>query len=136
MYQNFIAIPIILKLLVVVGLMAPILVVGSTLTGTIISDHTLKPIYGAASDIIEISIVALCSIPSFVAAIMMLIKISISRFIYILGWILISLSPLSLSIVREDYRSYLLEAGFYLILGLIIAMYLFKERAVNSYFSQ
>lgn len=128
--------PSVLKFITLMGFIAPLLVIASTLTGSVLNGKVVSSTFGAAENAIEFSIVVLSSLPAFIAAVMIVMRSSKSRYLYIIGWITICISPFALSQIRAEYHAFLVQLIFNLILGAIVALFLFKSESINNYFSQ
>ena len=127
--KNIFVMPMIMRFIVVIGLFAPFIVIASAITGNItpyISDDSIGSI--------EIVIILVCSVPIMSAAFLIAKKDQKSRYVYIFGWVLICLSPLVLSDVRNQFDVFLIGALFNAFIGLFIGFYLFLSKDVQKYF--
>jgi len=134
MYKNYLEMPLALKFITLMGFVAPALAIASTLTGSITQGKIVGSGFGAAENITEFSMIVIFSLPSFFAAMMILMRLPKSRYIYVIGWITICLSPLALSQIRTDYDIFLVQLSFNLILGVVLAVFLFRNESINNYF--
>lgn len=83
----------------------------------------------------SIFVVILCGVVAFSASLGMIYKNVNARWFYLLGWVLVGLSPLVL-VSSEDMQMLLVrKLIFNLLMGMGIALYLFKNKEVNKYFS-
>ena len=123
-----------LAVLTLAGFFAPLLAVFSVLTGDV-GSNTMSLQYGAAANLYELLFVVLLSIPVTIASLNVLRKIRSSVYYYIIGWMLVCISPFCLSSVRTDIDTYLIELLYYAVLGIVIASYLLKSGDVKNYFS-
>ncbi|MGB1800639.1 MAG: hypothetical protein ACPHLK_07400 [Gammaproteobacteria bacterium] len=126
--------PILLAVLTLAGIVAPLLAVFSVLTVSFDPEAT-KLKYGAAANLYELLLVFLLSIPASVASFMVFQKKGAAIYFFIVGWILICLSPLCLSGIKADMDSNLIELIYYGVLGIVIGGYLLKSKDVKNYFS-
>jgi hypothetical protein len=130
--------PQLLMVLVLLGLLSPALASLSVLSGNFVSGGTPEHEYGAAKNIYELVGVVLLSVPIFVASILIVTtgKKRIAVFCFLIGWAFICLSPLCLSSIRESSNSYFIELLMYIVIGVAIGLFLFKNKSVESYLSQ
>ena len=133
-FKNFFEMPILMKFIVVGGIMAPIISMASILTGQITPYHISSSPLGVADNIFELIIVLTFSIPIMCSAILMVMKLKVSRFAYIISWFLICGSPLALSSVRSQFDTFLMSAFFNFFIGLVIGSYLIISNQVKNYF--
>lgn len=134
--NNFLDMPILLKLVVMVSLAAPVIVIASVLTGSIVPMADHQSPYGNADNLTEVLLVVLSALPISLAAYMMLVKNRGSRFMFVGSWVLICFSPLFLFSVRSQLEVFWLETSFNFVLGGIISIYLFFGSNVRHYFNE
>ena len=128
--------PMILAILTLAGSVAPLLVIISVLTGNVAPNVVMTLQYGVAANLYELLFVVVLSLPVSIASLIALRRKRVSVYYYIIGWVLVCMSPLCLSGVRIDMDTYLIELLYYAVLGVVIAFYLLKSKAVKNYFSR
>ncbi|RFA37447.1 hypothetical protein CAL65_09175 [Alkalilimnicola ehrlichii] len=119
-----------LQFLVVVGLFSPIIVVGSVLLG-----QGSGSIYGYANSLLELVGVAGCSAVYFFSSLMLVKRVRSARLLYVLGWLLVSASPLLLPSTFDQFERFLMGLWINGLVGVLILFYLYKSKAVERYFS-
>ena len=133
MKNNFIEMASLLKVLTIIGLLAPVLSIFSIYTGSIDSIYKSSDSNQSPPNVIEAIVFFLCAVPIFIASCLMLYKKVISRYSYIFGGVIVCLSPLSLQAVRNNTDVFVIELSFYLVIIFFIWVYLFKNENVISY---
>jgi hypothetical protein len=119
----------------ILGLLAPILALFSVMTGKIGNQVITGFRYGAADNLFELLFVLIFVFPISISSVCLLRKYEKSVYFYILGWILVSLSPLCLSSIRKNVESYMIDLSFYILIGVAIAAYLLLSKKVKRYLS-
>ena len=85
MKNNFIEMASLLKVLTIIGLLAPVLSIFSIYTGSIDSIYKSSDSNQSPPNVIEAIVFFLCAVPIFIASCLMLYKKVISRYSYIFG---------------------------------------------------
>jgi len=124
-----------MKFLVIIGTLAPIIGVISILTGNIIPDKNFDGIYGIASSLREFIFAVVLIIPLSVISILMLLRNSKAKYLYILGWILLCVSPYTMDAYRDSSETMYVELGFNILIGIVIMFYLLLNSNVKNYFN-
>jgi len=132
--KNIFDMTLIMKIIILVSLCAPFIAVVSILSGNI-SGKSFDYEYGAAKNIMELSVAILFTLPIFITALMIGIKSQKARYFYIVSWLLLCLSQFALSEIRSDYKVVIIELSFNIFLGVIIAAYLALNSDVKKYFN-
>ena len=132
--NNFLSMPFILKLMVIVGFLSPLLAVSNVIGGEVVPGQLVKLKYGAAESLTELLWVLILVFPAFLSSYLFMIKYKYSRAIYILSWFISSLSPLVLFSTREHVDVFLQGFYFSVFLGICFFGYLFFSKQAKSYF--
>lgn len=127
--------PFILRLQTLLGILAPFLVCVAVLNGRVTGDPVSDFAYGDAKNLFELILVSTLALPIFATSVLLVMRVKRSPYYYLLGWLLLSLSPLCLSSVRGNIGIYLVELVFYVAIGMAFALYFYRSRDVESYFS-
>lgn len=131
--SNYRAMPMLLKIVVALGLAAPIVALASAVSR--LSD-TMAQDSGQSSDMslfIFVFVVVAAS-PLCISAFLVIIKHKLSRVSFLGSWGLLCFSPFFLTTVQQEIEVFWLEFTFNLSLGLILGAYLFFSSNVNEYF--
>jgi hypothetical protein len=121
-------------LLVILGFSAPFLAFFAVWTGSVFSNLNEMYAYGAAKTLLEVLIVVAFSLPIAVASALMVRGVRNSIFLYLVGWVAICMAPMTLSSFPENHELFLIELSVYLVIGALLALYLFRSKKVSSYF--
>jgi hypothetical protein len=126
--------PLMMKFIVVGGIMAPFVIIASVLTGQIAPNHISSSSFGAADNIFELILVLIFSVPIMCSAFLLVMKIKVSRYVYVSSWILICGSPLVLPSVRSQLDIFLVSFFINVFIGLVIGGYFLISKEVKRYF--
>jgi hypothetical protein len=126
--------PIPLAVLTLAGLSAPLLAIFSVSAGVLSKDAPVNLVYGSAANLNELLFIAVLSLPVCLASWLILKRNVLSIYYFIAGWMIVCISPICLSSVRADMDTFLMEALYYAVLGIGIAIYLLKSKVVRHYF--
>lgn len=124
--------PLFLRLLVLPGMLAPILIALSVLSGMPEYDKEAGSSFGVAHSFSELVLVVLSGLPISVASFLFFLRVKASRVLFVLGWFLVCLSPLFLSAMRSSTENGI-ELLANSLLGIVIAVYLGFSREVSCY---
>lgn len=127
--------PFSLRVLVALGLLAPVLVLSSIFTG-ITGPGGVEVSYATGGSPVEFFLVFLSSIPIALAAFYLMRRSGLARYFYVVGWMLVCFSPLFLSPVREDLSSFIVSASFNALIAIGIGVYLCANQKIRSYFNE
>ena len=131
--NSFLEMPLSLKVMSVAGLFSPLLAFGAVLTGSMIPDGYPISLYGAASGLFELFVVVGLMFPATVSTVLILMRLRISRILFVVSYFIASVSPFSLKLFREeisDPKVYLLVAFF---TSLVVFVYMFFSEDVRAY---
>lgn len=123
-----------LKVICLALLFSPVLVVVSTLSGSVTNVINSSNTLGDASNLFELALVFVVSIPSFVCGVYVLLRKKAAFILFPISYIVICVSPLLLSSVRSDLDSFKLNLLSALLVGVIVSGYLYFSRDVREYF--
>ena len=117
--------PVWMRFLPMLGLLTPLLAISTVMTNEVVKNN---------SNYFVLIITVISTIPTIVASITMLLKFKISRLVYLLGWYLVYFTPLISGTDEIQVGVFLIELSFNLLIGIALAVYLFRNKQVNNYF--
>ena len=123
--NNFWNMPVWMRFLPMLGLLTPLLAISTVMTNEVVKNN---------SNYFVLIITVISTIPTIVASITMLLKFKISRLVYLLGWYLVYFTPLISGTDEIQVGVFLIELSFNLLIGIALAVYLFRNKQVNNYF--
>lgn len=135
-YKKFFNMPIPLKIVVGAGLLVPILSIVSIVTGSILPAQQFSTYLGAAKNIFELLAVFVFTLPIFFGSVMIIYKAKRSKTIYIIGWVMVCISPLLLQSVRLNLDVHFPQLVFNIIVGIGIFTFFYFGKSVKIYFQE
>ncbi len=134
--ERFFAMPFPLKIIFVSGLLSPVIVVGSVLTGTILPEDAPVFALGAARNLAELMLATAATVPAAIVAILMFLKRKVAILLFPLGYTAASLAPIFLAAFREDTDHMISSVLSALAVGVAASAYLFSSGMVRRYFER
>lgn len=129
MINNLFEMPIWMRFLPILGIVAPLLAVVTIID----KEVAINPSFDL-KEIVVYSLIVISMLPIFLGSVFMLKKSKASRYIYVLGWFVVCLSPLLMSSVRAEIDVFLMELSFNLLIGVVLIIYLFQNKQVQNYY--
>lgn len=133
--ENFKKMPYLMKMMVLVGLLAPVLAFLTVKDGAIVQRYIEGALSKQGLDSIDLIFFVLSSIPLFLASFSLLSKKKLSRILFFVGWVFICLSPLALTLIRHALPElFLVELSFNFAIGVAMVAYLYLNADAKAYF--
>ena len=133
--ENFKQMPSIMKMMVVVGLLSPLLAYLTVKDANIVQRYIESESYKQSLNSIEIILFFLSSVPLFLASFSILARKALSRIFFFVGWVLICLSPLAFTLIRQALPElFLVDLSFNAAIGLAILAYVYLNKDARAYF--
>lgn len=139
-WKAFREMPYLLKILILLFLFFPVLVVFSTISGTVILDGVVnaggqQSKFGAAESFTELALFFAAALIMPMAAVMALMRVQASKIVMPLVWLVSSaFSPFVLSVVRYNAEEYTKDFLSYFIVAVLILGYMNMSKDVRNYF--
>ena len=124
-----------MKMMVVIGLLAPLLAFLTAKDGAIVQRYIEGEFSKKSLDSIDLIFFVLSSIPLFLASFSILSKKSLSRILFFVGWLFICLYPLAITLIRQSLpQLFLVELSFNAAIGIAMSAYLYLNKDAKAYF--
>lgn len=132
--SNYRAMPMLLKVVVALGLAAPIVALASVVSR--LSDTVAQGSgqFSEMSLFVDLFVVVVVASPLCISAFFIIKRQKLSRAFFLGSWGLLSFSPFFFTAVQQEMETFWLEFTFNIFLGLILGAYLFFSNNVSEYF--
>ena len=132
--RHVFSMPLPLRIILLAGFLSPVITISSVLTGSVLPPDIPLLEYGAASNLIELTLVTVMSIPASVIAFFIFKKQKVALLLFPFGYIAVCMAPIFLSSFRENVDHVLPSVSSALAIGVLATLYLFLSRGVRRYF--
>lgn len=134
--KSFFLMPFPMQIIFLAGLFSPVIAAFSILSGTVVpSDLYIAHIkYGAAMSLLELLLAVAITIPASIICFFMLMKRKASLFFFPIGYIAVCISPIFLSVFRDNIDYMMPSIYSNLFIGFLASLYLIFSKGVRQYF--
>ena len=133
--KRILSMPFVMRMVCLVMFLSPIIVLVSTLSGTVLCSLVPDLRYGAADDLLELVLVIVVVLPACVGSVLMILKKWFSVHLFALGYVGGTIGPFVLEAAREQFSCVVTSAAGALVVGGGIYAYLLLSANVREYFS-
>lgn len=134
--ENIFKMPFVLKIIVLCGILAPLIILIAVLNCQVVAAVECAKLYGNAGNLVELLLVVGASFPVLLASYFIIIKNSKAPFFWLISWLLICVSPMILSSVRNNLlntEQIWFSIGTNIFIGIIVTGYLLMNKDVKNY---